>query len=165
MTNEEAKEVLISILRDINSESDGFEYTSEQFTEAMLIAIDALSKPSLPINIDEDKLIESELDKKWLVERDMEGNVINGVSEWKDRGSLMNFPAVFDLVKYFYHLGKQNICIPSNLDEAADEYASTWIYGSAWYDAVKNTFKAGVKWMAGQGYTKEGIARPDDCEI
>ena len=119
MTNEEAKEVLISILRDINSESDGFECTSEQFTEAVLIAIDALSKPSLSINIDEDKLIESELDKKWLVERDMEGNVINGVSEWKDRGSLMNFPAVFDLVKYFYHLGKQNICISSDIDEAA----------------------------------------------
>lgn len=26
-------------------------------------------------------------------------------------------------------------------------------------------FKAGAEWMAGQGYTKEGIARPDDCEI
>ena len=46
--------------------------------------------------------------------------------------------------------------LPSNLDEAADEYASTWIYGSAWNDAVKNTFKAGVKWMAEQGETLEG---------
>ena len=56
MTREEAKEILISTLRDINSDSEGFEYTTEQFTEAMLIAIEELSRPSLPSNIDEASL-------------------------------------------------------------------------------------------------------------
>lgn len=53
MTQEEAKEILISTLRDINSDNEGFECTTEQFTEAMLIAIEELSKSSLPSNLDD----------------------------------------------------------------------------------------------------------------
>lgn len=53
MTREKAKEILISTLRDINSDDDGFEYTTEQFTEAMLIAIESLSKHSLPSDLEE----------------------------------------------------------------------------------------------------------------
>ena len=53
MTKEEAKEILISTLRDINSDDNIFEYTTEQFSEAMLIAIESLSNPSLPSNLDE----------------------------------------------------------------------------------------------------------------
>ena len=56
--------------------------------------------------VDLDKLIEDELDKYWLVERDEKGNVVNGVHDWKGSGNLMNFPAVFDLAKHFYELGR-----------------------------------------------------------
>lgn len=39
-----------------------------------------------------------------------------------------------------------------NLDDAAEEFASkAWIHGSVWYEASKNTFKAGAEWMAAQG--------------
>ena len=140
MTNEEA----IKVLKQIRQWTD---YPKE----ALTMAIDALSKSSLPINVDEDKLIESELDKKWLVERDMDGNVINGVSEWKDTGSLMNFPAVFNLAKYFYHLGKQNICISSDIDEAAEEYEDNLGYYECMNQWPSVAFKAGAEWMAGQG--------------
>lgn len=57
----------------------------------------------------------------------------------------------------------------SNLDEAAEEFykeiehypLSLPLYNKH----IRNAFKAGAEWMAGQGYTKEGVARPDDCEI
>lgn len=62
--------------------------------------------------------------------------------------------------------------LPSNLEDAAKEYADynsrRWQEdGDIYYDHSKimDAFKAGAEWMAGQGYTKEGIARPDDCEI
>ena len=65
----------------------------------------------------------------------------------------------------------------SNLDEAAEEYAynnwedndyHTGASEGLPFDAIGHTekcFKAGAEWMARQGYVKEGIARPDDCEI
>jgi len=41
--------------------------------------------------------------------------------------------------------------ISSNLDEAAEEYASkSWIHGGVWHESVKNSFKAGVEWMSSQ---------------
>ena len=60
----------------------------------------------------------------------------------------------------------------SDIDEAAEKmYPKQYAYmpkpGSTidLGKALRDAFKAGVEWMAGQGYTKEGIARPDDCEI
>jgi hypothetical protein len=66
--------------------------------------------------------------------------------------------------------------LPSNLDEAAEEsmpeeegFLEIDIYGGSETvysrEQMLAMFKAGAEWMAGQGYVKEGIARPDDCEI
>lgn len=61
--------------------------------------------------------------------------------------------------------------LPSNLDEAAikrmrepDMYLSDATIEEIG-DALLKMAHFGAEWMAGQGYIKEGIARPDDCEI
>jgi len=51
--------------------------------------------------------------------------------------------------------------LPEDLDEAANSYASK----TECAVVACRGFKAGAKWMAWQGYIKEGIARPDDREI
>lgn len=53
MTREEARETLISILRDVNSDEQDMSVSPESFNSAMLIAIDALQEPSLPSDVDE----------------------------------------------------------------------------------------------------------------
>lgn len=55
--------------------------------------------------------------------------------------------------------------VHSNLDEAAEKYADFMCLNG--FDKVRtiSDFKAGAEWNTAQGYTKEGIARPDDCEI
>ena len=66
----------------------------------------------------------------------------------------------------------------SNLDAAAELSANDAMIKRQFPSVVYNTslkcfdhsdlikqFKAGAKWMAEQGYTQEGIARPDDDEI
>lgn len=59
--------------------------------------------------------------------------------------------------------------LPSNLDEAANDGWALYEYRESPKGLYSNCyidgFKAGAEWMAGQGYTKEGIARPDDCEV
>lgn len=48
-----------------------------------------------------------------------------------------------------------NPTLPSNLDEAAEEYSrkkAVKYYGNTFY-----AFKAGAEWMAGQGFISEGI--------
>ena len=62
--------------------------------------------------------------------------------------------------------------LPSNLDEAAEESAERWRKNpdgsesrELFFQPHIRGFKAGVEWMAGQGYTQEGVAHPDDCEI
>ena len=62
-------------------------------------------------------------------------------------------------------LGKKVASLPTNLDEAAWKYADDSCFDDPEFTATMLAFKAGAEWMAGQGYTKEGIARPDDCEI
>ena len=64
------------------------------------------------------------------------------------------------------------LSLPSNLDEAAVQFAQRgYSPFDDPYEASKvfendvNCFKAGAEWMAGQGYTTEGIAHPDDCEV
>ena len=42
MTRERAKEILESVLRTMNSDDEDFYVSSEEFTEAMLLAIDIL---------------------------------------------------------------------------------------------------------------------------
>ncbi|MBR1698440.1 MAG: hypothetical protein IJ714_01475 [Bacteroidales bacterium] len=55
---------------------------------------------------------------------------------------------------------------PSGLDEAAEKYSENILANNEdLQDAIEDAFKAGAEWMEGQGYVKEGIARPDDCEI
>ena len=61
--------------------------------------------------------------------------------------------------------------LPPNLDEAAQKVEDYYDVGDehgylcCHRGDIKDAFKAGTKWMAGQGYVKEGIARLDDCEI
>lgn len=45
-------------------------------------------------------------------------------------------------------------CLPSNLDEAAAKYADTQNKNFLKPEIVKNIFKAGAEWMAGQGVTE-----------
>lgn len=65
--------------------------------------------------------------------------------------------------------------LPSNLDEVAEELypnpdvkRGTSVFANdEWREVkkLKDAFKAGAEWMTGQGYTREGVARPDDDEI
>ena len=68
----------------------------------------------------------------------------------------------------------QETSLPSNLDEAAGEY-SRKDGNSAWWLVndeegnddimlIRKAFKAGAKWMAGQGYTFETIMQEDDVD-
>ena len=60
----------------------------------------------------------------------------------------------------------RNDFVQSGLDEAAEKYSENILANNEdLQDAIEDAFKAGSEWMAGQGYVKEGIARPDDCEI
>jgi len=52
----------------------------------------------------------------------------------------------------------KNYSPASNLDEAAEEYApdfSNDFTSKAAVEAMRDAFKAGAEWMAGQGYTRE----------
>ena len=66
--------------------------------------------------------------------------------------------------------------LPSNLDEAAEEYKQDEIDTSVDYhddtgeplcfmEALKDAFKAGAEWMAGQGVTKEAVIGMSTEEI
>ena len=49
--------------------------------------------------------------------------------------------------------------LPSDLDEAAEEYAPDFSNGfasKAAVDAIRDAFKAGAEWMARQGHTVDG---------
>lgn len=59
-----------------------------------------------------------------------------------------------------YNLSKPSLS--SDLDEAADEYApdfSDSIASKAAVDAVREAFKAGAKWMAGQGHGQAEVTK------
>ena len=59
------------------------------------------------------------------------------------------------------HIGELLPSIPSNLEEAAKNYASDYTKndngngGDDWEDDIRITFKAGAEWMAGQGETHD----------
>lgn len=100
---------------------------------------------------------------------------IGGNPDWYDAAKAV----ASDLGTMEKQLEERVTKLPSNLDEAAEEYYDNmWddLGGKAmvinyehdiWYPSsvIETVFKAGAEWMAGQGYTKEGVARPDDCEI
>ena len=73
----------------------------------------------------------------------------------------LNDEEIFDAIK----VGINSLSVlPSNLDEAAEEYADynsqRWHEdGDVYYDHSKivDAFKAGAEWMARQGYTVDGI--------
>lgn len=56
--------------------------------------------------------------------------------------------------------------LPSNLDKAAEKYTNDSLnnLGAILRINVINAFKAGAKWMAGQGYTFETIMQEDDVD-
>ena len=47
------------------------------------------------------------------------------------------------------------VSLPSNIDEASEKYADTQNKNFLNPEIVKNIFKSGAKWMAGQGQTFE----------
>lgn len=97
---------------------------------------------------------------------------IGGNPDWYDAAKAV----ASDLGTMEKQLEERVTKLPSNMDEAAIDFADNArkqlyskdyaIASIADYDhGCIDGFKAGAEWMAGQGYTKEGIARPDDCEI
>ena len=98
---------------------------------------------------------------------------IGGNPDWYDAAKAV----ASDLGTMEKQLEERVTKLPSNLDEAGIEYAIEVVpdrfipYEGIGYKAaytlsdIKAAFKAGAEWMAGQGYIKEGVARPDDCEI
>lgn len=75
---------------------------------------------------------------------------------------------IVDACASAYRMLKEQPSLPSNLDEAAEEYKQDEIDTSVDYhdvtgeplcfmEALKDAFKAGAEWMAGQGVTKEAV--------
>ena len=50
--------------------------------------------------------------------------------------------------------------LPSNLDEAAEQYALD-VKAKPFGNLVKEAFKAGAEWMAGQGWIDDGSMPPE----
>ena len=86
---------------------------------------------------------------------------IGGNPDWYDSAKAV----ASDLGTMEKQLEERVTKLPSNLDEAAKKYADDSCFDDPEFTATMLAFKAGAEWMAGQGYIKEGIARPDDCEI
>lgn len=74
---------------------------------------------------------------------------------------------------YMQGLIDNNISLSTDVDEAAEKYVDKWysIHGldkesyPIDVEISKADFNAGAEWMAKQGITVKGIARPDDKEI
>lgn len=173
MTKEEA----IDILRKMSEDN----FYGNHVHEACKMGIEALSQLSIPrwfLEVVENTLrIQNNinLDKK-TEETCQDRNIrqsLNGVRK------LLNGEELTGMERF----EKLQPSFPSNLDKVAEEYAnkefpdepSCGQFGTGDYEPpvdrsflreiAKDSFKAGAGCMAGQGYTKEGIARPDDCEI
>lgn len=54
--------------------------------------------------------------------------------------------------------------LPSGLDETAEEYALD-VKAKPFANLVKEAFKGGAKWMAGQGYSQEEIVEDKSIEV
>lgn len=123
MTQEEA----IKVLEQLRQWTD---YPKE----ALTMAIEALSKPSLPSNLDE-AAEEYSLDVKAKPYGNIVKEAFKDGATWRD---------------------SQIPELPSNLDEAAKEYLRQYNEsesgngGDDWDDDICITFKTGAVWMAGQ---------------
>ena len=82
-----------------------------------------------------------------------------------DDGSITREDVNFKLRKaYMEGLIDNNISLPSNLDEAAEEESpdfSNDFASKAAVDAVRDAFKSGAKWHAKQGQTFESVVWQD----
>ena len=93
--------------------------------------------------------------------------VLSSLATWEGQERMITAEQV-EAIKVL----SQETSLPSNLNEAAMQFAQRayspfddpYEVSKAFENDV-NCFKAGAKWMAKQGYTQEGIARPDDDEI
>ena len=75
---------------------------------------------------------------------------------------------IIDACASAYRMLKEQPSLPSGSDEAAEKNFETMEvleHENIFEETHNKIFKAGAEWMAGQGYIKEGIARPDDREI
>ena len=83
---------------------------------------------------------------------------------WDEYAGKENFDHIVGLrVKHLIKLIRnyQQLSLPSNLDEAAEEFAKPY------HDkmAVIEAFKASAKWMAGQGYSQEEVVEDKSIEV
>jgi hypothetical protein len=61
---------------------------------------------------------------------------------------------IVDACASAYTMLKEQPSLPSNLDEVAEQYALD-VKAKPFGNLVKEAFKAGIEWMAGQGETHE----------
>ena len=83
-----------------------------------------------------------------------------------------NFPTPTSVVRYeelsclrnfFASLKQGQSPLPHNVDEAAKEHTRYYIpFDQCDSRDIRNAFKAGAEWMAGQGETKQGVVTKDD---
>ena len=65
---------------------------------------------------------------------------------------------IVDACASAYRMLKEQLSLPSNLDEAAKEYMRNYIpFDQCDSRDIIRTFKAGAEWMAGQGVTIEAV--------
>lgn len=81
------------------------------------------------------------------------------VKEWRNKLIEFQWEAVNVVLRIIDSLQQEQPSLPSNLDEAAEEQANSFGYMKEDYEYKEliETFKAGAEWMAGQGYTVDGI--------
>ena len=80
---------------------------------------------------------------------------------------IVKTPDGYNVPSVAKYIQQKQSSLPSNLDEAAWGYfvKTFGIDNIAISEDIKRAVKFGAGWMAEQGYTQEGIARPDDDEI
>ena len=174
MIDDARMELIQQIKAEIERQRKSIENAKGDFAEGrrmeqinMLSVLNTLEEE--PVELE--KLIEDELDRRWLIKRDVDGNVVNGVHDWKKSGNLMNFPCVFDIARHFYNLGRGSSekpnDLPTNLDEAAENYKSMCEHYLSVTDGddekpkeefAFDGFKAGAMWDREQGVSMEGVA-------
>ena len=145
MKRGEAREVLIDTLRSINSDEQDIDVSPEDFSKAMLMAIDSLQEQ---VSQGLDETAENEYP---LMQTDKLGNNpyisyntqqvcrregFKAGAKWRDA---------------------QIPKLPDNLDEAAKKYAKTQDNNFLKPEIVCQIFKSGAKWMAEQGETHEAF--------
>ena len=88
---------------------------------------------------------------------------IGGNPDWYDAAKAV----ASDLGTLERQLEERVIKLPSNLDDVAENRVTeNGRFEITSFEKMRiDDIMFGAEWMAGQGYIKEGVARPDDCEI